>query len=103
MNKSPLGIGPGLIELLEETQESGTVSKAAAKMKMSYSKAWKILKEAENGCGHKLLESESGGSSGGVSVLTDYAQKLIKVFREIEEKTYTAANGALNQLQSQIE
>ena len=41
--------GPGVCELLERIREPGSIQAAAAQMEMSYTKAWRILKRAEEG------------------------------------------------------
>ena len=43
--------GPGVCELLEKIRETGSIQAAAARMEMSYTKAWKILKRAEKEMG----------------------------------------------------
>ena len=39
--------GPGVCELLERIRETGSIQAAAARMELSYTKAWKILHRAE--------------------------------------------------------
>ena len=39
--------GPGICELLEKIDDSGSIQAAAKQMNMSYTKAWKILNRAE--------------------------------------------------------
>ena len=57
--------GPGVCELLERIRETGSIQAAAARMDMSYSKAWKILKHAEETMGTELITRVSGGRNGG--------------------------------------
>ena len=59
---------------------------AAACMEMSYSKAWKILKRAEQEMGTELINRVSGGKNGGSSTLTEAGETAVKTFREIETK-----------------
>lgn len=53
--------GPGVAELLERVQEHHSLRSAAASMEMAYSKAWRIVRAAEEGMGCKLLSSSTGG------------------------------------------
>lgn len=62
--------GPGTEELLLLVNETGSLHMAAAKMEMSYSKAWKIIRRAEQELHFPLLERKAGGSGGGFSRLT---------------------------------
>ncbi len=96
-------IGPGVIELLEEINFSGSVLEASRRTKMSYSKALKILKNAELGCKNELIQSRSGGAKGGSSVLTEYAKNLVKVYREIENATYATATDCYLKYKDTIE
>ena len=53
--------GPGVAELLERVREHRSLRAAAASMEMAYSKAWRIIHEAEEGFGFRLLDSTIGG------------------------------------------
>ena len=57
--------GPGVAELLERVREHHSLRSAAASMEMAYSKAWRIVRTAEEGMGCKLLSSSTGGRHGG--------------------------------------
>ena len=43
------GLGLGVVELCERVERLGSLNKAAADMGMAYSKAWRIIKQAEEG------------------------------------------------------
>ena len=53
--------GPGVAQLLKGIEEMGSMQKAAEKMGLSYSKAWKMMKTAEQELGFALTERSSGG------------------------------------------
>ena len=53
--------GPGVAELLKRVQEHHSLRAAAFSMEMAYSKAWQIIRTAEDGFGCKLLSSTIGG------------------------------------------
>ena len=78
--------GPGVCELLERIRETGSIQAAAARMDMSYSKAWKILKHAEETMGTELITRVSGGRNGGSSTLTRAGEDTVREFREMETK-----------------
>ena len=78
--------GPGVCELLEHIRETGSIQAAAARMEMSYSKAWKILKRAEEEMGVSLINRVSGGKNGGSSTLTPAGEKAVSEFREMEKR-----------------
>ena len=75
---------PGCAQLLELIGETGSVSRAAASMGLSVSKAWRLLDNAEKS-GIKLLSRQQGGKGGGRSELTEDARKLIRQYKEKTE------------------
>ena len=53
------GLGHGVVELCERVERLGSLNKAAADMGMAYSKAWRIVKQAEEGLDVALFLSQS--------------------------------------------
>ena len=43
--------GPGICQLLQMIDETGSMHQAAARMGLAYSKAWKMMKTTEEGAG----------------------------------------------------
>lgn len=84
-------IGPGLVALLEEIADSSSVMQACTKMEISYSKAWKLIRQAEEGLGCQLVNRKSGGNKGGKAELTEYAKSFIKKFRKTEKQVFEYA------------
>ena len=78
--------GPGVCELLERIRETGSIQAAAARMELSYTKAWKILNRAEEELGTSLITRVSGGRNGGSSTLTRAGEDTVREFREMETK-----------------
>ena len=73
--------GPGIATLLEGVQEHHSLRSAAASMGMAYSKAWRIIRTAENVFGCKMLDSTIGGKGGGGAQLTPEALRLLQAYR----------------------
>ena len=65
--------GPGVAELLRRVRELHSLRAAAMSMGMAYSKAWTVVRNAEDGLGFHLLTSTAGGKHGGGAELTDEA------------------------------
>ena len=59
--------GPGIAELLERVEQTHSLRRATMDMGMAYSKAWRIVKTAENALGFPLLDSATGGKGGGAA------------------------------------
>lgn len=77
--------GPGVAELLERVDEKHSLRQATMDMQMAYSKAWKMLKTAEENLGFPLLSSTTGGKGGGGAELTDEARRFLIAFRRFED------------------
>lgn len=69
--------GPGIAQLLKGIAETGTMQKAAEQMGLSYTKAWKMMKTAEQALGFALTERSSGGKDGGSSSVTEAGKDMI--------------------------
>ena len=62
--------GEGPCRLLRAVEETGSLRAAAASMDMAYTKALKLLKNAEAALGFPLTMRAAGGRDGGGSALT---------------------------------
>ena len=69
--------GEGPARLLQGIQTTGSLRAAALSMNMAYSKALKLLKNAESALGFPLTTRTAGGRSGGGSVLTPEGQEWL--------------------------
>ena len=63
-------VGEGPYRLLLGVEETGSLRAAAASMEMAYTKALKLVKNAESALGFPLTMRAAGGRDGGGSVLT---------------------------------
>ena len=77
--------GPGIATLLERVRERKSLRAAASSMEMAYSKAWRIIRTAEDAFGCKLLDSTTGGQHGGGAVLTPEAEQLLTAYQAYRE------------------
>ena len=92
--------GPGIATLLHRVEEHRSLRAAAASMNMAYSKAWRIIRTAEEVFACKLLSSTIGGQHGGGAVLTEEARRLLDAYdayyadvRRYSEERFDAAFG----------
>ena len=76
--------GPGVAELLEVVADTHSLRSAAVKMNMAYSKAWKLIKTAEEGLGFRLLKTATGGRQGGGALLTPQGEWVLRQYRAFE-------------------
>ncbi len=77
-------IGRGRVELLQNIQLHGSISKAAKQMKMSYKAAWDSVDIMNKLSNKPLVTKVTGGKGGGGTVITSHAKELIQAFLEIE-------------------
>ena len=84
--------GPGIAELLEHVDELHSLRKATMEMGMAYSKAWSIVKNAENALGFPLLSSKVGGRGGGYAELTERGRSFLTAYRQFESVVHAYAD-----------
>lgn len=80
------GFGPGIAALLRNIEKKSSLLGAAKEMNMSYSKAWKTVKNIESVWGFKLTDRKTGGKDGGGSTLTPRARKLLENYEKFCEE-----------------
>lgn len=78
--------GPGPAELLERIQTTGSINQAARQMKMSYKKAWEIINTLNANAASPFVITQTGGSSGGGSVVSAEAIQMIRIYRQLRER-----------------
>lgn len=76
--------GPGVAQIMELVEETGSLAEACRQMQMAYSKGWKIVKRAEDNLGFSLMDGTSGGKSGGRMVLTEQGRDFLKRYQAMD-------------------
>ena len=76
--------GPGVAELFDLIEETGSVRHASERMGLSYSKAWKMIRGAEKAVGKEAVMRTQGGKGGGRASLTENGKKLLGAYRRLE-------------------
>lgn len=74
-------LGRGRVELLHRIRETGSISRAAKAMKMSYKAAWDAVNAMNTAWQSPLVESDPAGSR-----LTEDAERLIASFHKAEAR-----------------
>lgn len=77
--------GEGPCRLLHAIEETGSLRAGAAKLGMAYSKAFKIIKNAEKELGFALTVREVGGKSGGGSTLTKEGKEWLERYEKYRD------------------
>ena len=85
VSRTDHAFGPGVAELMEHVEATGSLLKGCKCMQMAYSKGWKILKRAEG---------NRGGSNGGQTVLTPEGKEFLKRYRKFEQEVRAGADAS---------
>ena len=86
--------GEGPLQLLRSVERTGSLRAAALEMEMAYSKANKLLKQAEANLGFSLTMRSAGGKDGGGSVLTPEGKRWLRKY-EAYRNACVKANQAI--------
>ncbi len=79
-------LGEGSFLILKEIQKTGSLSKAARNLEMSYSYVWRKIKKIERRTGFKIVESFRGGRKKGETHLTEYGKSLLSLYERVNKK-----------------
>ncbi len=71
------------VGLLEAVREHGSLSSAARALGVPHRTAWERIHEMESRLGVELVETESGGATGGRSRLTPAAEDLVRRYAAV--------------------
>ena len=95
--------GPGTVTLLQNVDETHSLSAASKKMSLSYSKATAMIKNAETYLGFKLLASRAGGAFGGGSDLTGEARTLMRFYTQFVQDLKSCGDELFKVLSAELQ
>ena len=81
-------LGEGRVRLLRAIDETGSLSKAAKTLKISYKKAWSLIDSVNKSAKKPITISSIGGKGGGGAQLTPYGKSLIIAFETINKNCW---------------
>ena len=96
-------MGPGILQLLANIREYGSINRAAKKMNLSYVKALKLLSNMEAKIGKTILVKRSGGIDGGGTDLTPLGVKLLEEFGKLRRRVDVYAEDEFSRFLKGIE
>lgn len=85
-NQNGRFFGPGRLELLENIILTGSISKAAKNMNMSYKKAWEMVTSMNQQSKIALVSTQVGGEKGGGTIITKAGMQLMASFQKLNEE-----------------
>ena len=91
-------LGDTRIRLLEAIERYGSISQAAKAIPLSYKAAWDAVDAMNNVAEEPLVQRSTGGQHGGGTLLTDYARRLVAMYRAVEQEHQQVLDRAAEQL-----
>lgn len=76
-------LGPGKADLLEGIAETGSISAAGKRMKMSYKRAWGLVEVLNGMFRQPLVASSRGGAGHGGAELTETGRDVLQLYRRM--------------------
>jgi molybdate transport system regulatory protein len=73
------------VALLQEIDETGSISAAAERLGIPYRRAWDKIHECEERLGVKLIETQTGGPGGGGTQLTPEGTEYVARFHRFSK------------------
>jgi molybdate transport system regulatory protein len=89
-------LGPGKARLLELIAETGSISRAAKELGMSYRRAWLLVDAMNRDFKAPLVETLRGGERGGGAALTALGREAASRYRAMEAKATGVLKDELN-------
>jgi molybdate transport system regulatory protein len=95
-------MGPGKAELLEMIIETGSISAAAKRMRMSYRRAWELVDTMNRCFTEPLVITSAGGSHGGGAAVTEFGRAILDAYQAIVVKTNEIASSEINAITNHL-
>jgi len=95
-------LGPGKVDLLEGIRDTGSISAAGRRMKMSYKRAWDLVDALNHYFTEPVIHTSKGGSGGGGASLTEWGEQVLAAYRAIEARSAEAVAGELELLRQHL-
>jgi molybdate transport system regulatory protein len=95
-----IAFGPGKAELLEALEKTGSITRAADKLGMSYMRAWTLIRTMNRCFCEPLVDAVRGGIRGGGGArLTPTGQQVLELYRQMDAKCLGAVQPQWRKLQ----
>ena len=92
-------LGEGRVHLLKAIEETGSLSKAAKSLNISYKKAWQLLDSVNKSAKKPVTINSIGGKGGGGAELTEYGKSLVIAFDEINKNCWAFLDNELKKIE----
>ena len=89
-------LGEGRVSLLKAIEETGSLSKGAKSLNMSYKKAWSLIDMVNKSAKEPVVITTIGGKNGGGARITEHGKELIHVFDTINKNCWNYLDNQLD-------
>jgi len=87
-----IALGPGKADLLQQIAAHGSITEAAGNLRMSYMRAWALIKTMERCFAEPLVKASRGGAAHGCAQLTAAGRRVLALYRRMERETARATS-----------
>jgi molybdate transport system regulatory protein len=98
-DSSPKAFGPGKAELLRHIAATGSIRTAARELKMSYNRAWLLVRAMNELFREPLVLAARGGDKRGGATLTPTGEEVLTRYTRMEEACLAATRADWQALQ----
>ena len=98
----PDAFGPGKAELLSRVAVTGSIREAATQMKMSYNRAWMLVRTMNTLFRQPLVVAVRGGRRGGGARITATGRQVLAAYRRMEAACRAATRADWRRLQRRL-
>lgn len=95
-------LGPGKADLLDAIGRTGSIRAAAAELGMSYMRAWTLIRTMNDAFRAPLVEKVRGGSGQGGARLTPSGERVLRIYRTMEERSLKATERLWERLRDEL-
>lgn len=95
-------LGPGKADLLDAIERTGSIRAAASELRMSYMRAWTLVRVMNASFRSPLVEKLRGGPEQGGARLTKRGTAVLALYRRMEEEARHAVRDAWHDLQRHL-
>ena len=95
-----IALGPGKVDLLKGLRDSGSITRAAEQLGMSYMRAWTLIRTMNRCFKTPLVSATRGGiKGGGGAELTETGHQVLSLYERMNKKTLAAVKNDWRELQ----
>lgn len=98
-----VAIGPGKIDLLRTIGQTRSIAAAARALGLPYKRAWLLIDSLNEGFGHPVVVTATGGRGGGGASLSGLGEQLVAAYDALEERLNAQAAPELEALRKLLE